>query len=55
MKCGSVDAPIRQVEPVGQLHASVFVDVDVEQKLSLQLSGLLLGVRTTLLPLHTGP
>lgn len=47
------DAPIRQTQESRQLHASVFVDVNVEEELPLQLSDLLLGVRTALLPPHT--
>lgn len=38
---------------MGQLHAAVFVDVDIAEELSLQLSDLLFGVGTALLP-HTG-
>lgn len=44
-------APICQEQEAGQLHASVLADVNVEQKFSLQLPDLLLGVRATLLPL----
>lgn len=45
-----MDTPICQTQQAGQLKASVLVDVDVEEKLSLQFSDLLLGVRTTFLP-----
>lgn len=49
-----MDTPICQAQQARQLHASVLVDVDVEEELSLQFSDLLLGVRTTFLPPLTG-
>lgn len=49
-----MDTPICQTQQARQLHASVLVDVDVEEKLSLQFSDLLFGVRATFLPPLTG-
>lgn len=47
-------SPVCEEQQAGQLHASLLVDVNVEEELSLQLPDLLLGVRTALLPPHAG-